>query len=117
MFHADGDLRERTFQFGRRVSKLFAALLRSRVAQIFGTQLLRSGTSVGANYREAQRSRSKAELSAKLGDCLKEADESLYWLEHIEAEKLLPAKRLAPLKDEANQLVAIFVALIRNTRK
>jgi four helix bundle protein len=92
--------------------RLYAALPRGKVAQVFGAQLLRAGTSVGANYREAQRGRSLAEFKAKIGDCLREADESLYWIEHIEAEKLLPAKRLSPLKDETCQLIAIFVSIL-----
>ena len=77
MFHEHGDLRERTFQLGRRIARLFAALpARNRLAQIYGDQLVRAANSVGANYREAQRGRSKAEYRAKLGDCLREADET-----------------------------------------
>lgn len=112
MFHQDGDLRDRTFKYGRRIVKLYTALPKGKVAQVFGEQLLRSGTSVGANYREAQRGRSKAEFKAKIGDCLRETDESLYWIEHIEAEKLLSAKRLADIKDETSQLIAIFVTIL-----
>ena len=114
MFHEQGDLRERTFQLGRRVARLFAALpARNRLAQIYGDQLVRASNSVGANYREAQRGRSKAEYRAKLGDCLREADETLYWLECIEADALLPAVRLCALKDETNELIAIFVTLLK----
>ncbi len=113
MFHSDGDLRKRTFDYGRRVVRLFAALPRGKVAQVFGDQLLRSGTSVGANYREAQRGRSPAEFKAKIGDCLREADETLYWIEQIEAEALVPTRRLADIKDETNQLIAIFVTLLK----
>lgn len=113
MFHSDGDLRKRTFEYGRRVVRLYAALPRSKVAQVFGDQLLRAGTSVGANYREAQRGRSTAEFKAKIGDCLREADESLYWIEQIEAESLVPAIRLTDIKDETSQLIAIFVTLLK----
>jgi four helix bundle protein len=82
MFHEHGDLRERTFQLGRRVARLFAALpARNRLSRIYGDQLVRAANSVGANYREAQRARSRAEHRAKLGDCLREADETLLWLE------------------------------------
>ena len=113
MFHADGDLRIRTKEFARRVARVFRALpARDRVAQVWGDQLLRAGGSVGANYREAQRGRSTAEYVSKLGDCLREADEALYWLELIEEEKLLSPARLASLKDEASQLIAIFITLI-----
>jgi four helix bundle protein len=113
MFHADGDLRKRTFEYSRRIVRLYAALPRGRVAQTFGDQLLRSGTSVGANYREAQRGRSTAEFKAKIGDCLREAEESLYWIELVEAEGLLSASRLTEIKDETNQLIAIFVTLLK----
>jgi four helix bundle protein len=114
MFHEHGDLRERTFQLGRRVARLFAALpARNRLAQIYGGQLVRASNSVGANYREAQRGRSKAEYRAKLGDCLREADETLYWLECIEADALLSAVRLHALKEETNELIAIFVTLLK----
>ena len=117
MFHADGDLRIRTKEFARRVARVFRALpARDRVAQVWGDQLLRAGGSVGANYREAQRGRSTAEYVSKLGDCLREADEALYWLELIEEEKLLSPARLASLKDEASQLIAIFITLIPKGR-
>lgn len=115
MFHEHGDLRRRTFQLGRRVARLFRALPQGdRLARIYGDQLVRSANSVGANYREAQRARSVAEYRSKLGDCLRETDESLLWLEAIEADGLLPAARLAALKDEANQLIAIFVSLLKS---
>jgi four helix bundle protein len=113
MFHEHGDLRDRTFQLGRRVAKLFVALSRNKLAQIYGGQLVRSANSVGANYREAQRGRSTAEYRSKLGDCLREADETLHWIECLEADRIFPAARLADLKSEADQLVAIFVSLIR----
>jgi len=118
MFHEHGNLRQRTHDFARRVAKVFRTLpARDRVAQVWGEQLLRAGGSVGANYREAQRGRSAAEYRSKLGDSLREADESLYWMELLEAEGYLPARRLAPLKDETNQLIAIFVTLIRKDRE
>jgi four helix bundle protein len=117
VFHKRGDLRDRTFQLGRRVARLFAALpQRNRLAQIYGEQLVRSANSVGANYREAQRGRSKAELRSKFGDCLREADETLHWLECLEADGILPASRLAALKGETDQIVAIFVSRLRDGR-
>jgi four helix bundle protein len=114
MLHEKGDLRERTFRFGRRIARVFEALPRKRLADIYGQQLVRSGNSIGANYREAQRARSPAEYRAKLGDCLREADETLYWLEAIEADGLLPSRRLASIKDECDQLIAIFVSLLKD---
>lgn len=111
-----GDLKVRTKAFARRVIRLFAALPRSPVAQVLGRQLLRSGTSVGANYREAIRARSKAEFIAKLGDWLKEAEESEYWLELILEERMVPPTRLKPLLEEAGELVAIFITSIRTAK-
>ena len=90
MMNAEKDLRERTKEFARRVIRLYAALSKETVAQVLGKQLLRSGTSVGANYREANRARSRPEFIAKIGDCLKEADESVYWIELL-LDALLPA--------------------------
>jgi four helix bundle protein len=118
MLHENGDLRDRTRDFARRVARAYRSLpARDRVAQVWGEQLLRAGGSVGANYREAQRARSKAEHLSKLGECLREADESLYWMELLEIEAYLSARRLAPLKNECDQLIAIFVTLIRKGRE
>jgi len=111
MFHEQGDLRERTFQLGRRVARLFGALpARNRLAQIYGDQLVRAANSVGANYREARRGRSKAEYRSRPGDCLRESDETLFCLE---ADAILSASRLVSLKRETDELVAIFVTLLK----
>ena len=83
---------------------------------VLGKPLLRAGTSVGANYREANRARLKAEFIAKIGDCLKEADESGYWLELLLEEAFLPQAKLQPLIDEADELVAIFVTISKRAR-
>jgi four helix bundle protein len=116
MMNAEKDLGPRTKQFARQVIRLFAALSRDTAAQVLGKQLLRAGTSVGANYREANRGRSKAEFIAKIGDCLKEADESSYWLELLLEEGFLPPTKLQPVLDEANELVAIFVTISKRSR-
>jgi four helix bundle protein len=116
MMKAERDLVPRTKEFARRVIRLFVALSRDTAAQVLGKQLLRAGTSVGANYREANRARSKAEFIAKIGDCLKEADEAGYWLELLLDEGFLPPTRLQPLIDEANELVAIFVTVSKRAR-
>ena len=116
MQDADKDLPESTKKFARRIIRLFVALPREPVAQVLGKQALRSGTSVGANYREADRGRSKAEFISKIGDCLKEADETLYWLELLSDEQLIAPKRLAPLIKEANELVSIFVPISKRSR-
>ena len=76
------DLKLRTKEFARRIIRMYSALPKSAVvAQVLGKQVLRPGTSVGANYREASRGRSKAEFTSKIGDCLKEIKEAEYWLE------------------------------------
>jgi len=84
--------------------------------QVLGTQVLRSGTSVGANYREASRARSKAEFIAKVGDCLKEAEETQYWLELLVDEKFVAGDKLAGLLDETNQLIAIFGTILKKAK-
>jgi four helix bundle protein len=116
MENEEKDLGVRTKVYARRVIRVYAALPKSTVAQVLGKQLLRSGTSVGANYREADRARSKAEFLAKMGDSLKELAESEYWIELLGDENCVPAKRLAPLLDETRQLIAIFVTIINKGR-
>ena len=113
---AGPNLRERTTQYARRIIRLFVALPKTTLAQVLGKQFLRSGTSVGANYRECCRGRSKAEFIAKMGDCLKELDETAYWLELLVCEELFSAQVLAPLRDETKQLIAIFVASMNRAR-
>jgi four helix bundle protein len=110
------DLRVRTREYGLRVVRLFVALPKATEAQVLGKQLLRSGTSVGANYREAQRARSTAEFVSKIGDCLKELDESAYWLDLIVGAEIVTARRMAPLIDESNQLTAIFVTIAKKAK-
>ncbi len=114
--NAEKDLAARTKSFARRVIRLYVALPRQPVAQVLGKQALRAGTSVGANYREASRSRSKAEFISKIGDCLKEADETLYWLELLSDEQIMASKRLAPLIQEASELVSTLVTISKRAR-
>ena len=111
------DLKSRTKEYALRIVDVFTALPKSTEAQVLGKQLLRSGTSVGANYREAGRARSKAEFVAKMGDCLKELDETAYWLELVVQAKILPNPRLKTLLEETNELIAIFVTIIKNTKE
>ncbi len=105
-----------TKQFALRVMKLVGALPRSIVGRAIGNQLVRCGTSVGANYRAACRARSKAEFAAKLGTVEEEADETCFWLELIIEGELLPEKRVAALLEEADALTAIFTAAVRTTK-
>ena len=110
------ELRGRTKKFALRILRLFRSLPRSAEAQVLGKQLLRSGTSVGANYRAAGRSRSKAEFIAKIGVVLEEADETVFWLELLRDGDIIEAKRLESLISEANELAAIFAAAQRTAR-
>ena len=97
------DLRDRTKAFALRVVRMFSALPKTTEAQVLGKQLLRSGTSIGANYREAFRARSKAEFIAKCGDALREIEESAYWLELLVESEIVSAEKLAPLRQEWSQ--------------
>jgi four helix bundle protein len=81
-----------------------------------GKQVLCSGTSVGANYCEAHRGRSKAEFVAKMGECLRELDETDYWLNLLTDEAIVSPKKMAALLDETHQLIAIFVTILNKTR-
>ena len=111
------ELKDRTMRFALRVIKLASALPTNAVGRTVGTQLLRSGTSVGANYRAACRARSRAEFVAKLGIVVEEADESLYWLEIIMKAGLMTQTRIEPLWKEANELVAIMAASRKSARE
>jgi four helix bundle protein len=111
------DLKERTKRFALLVIKMYSILPKTTVARVLGKQVPRSGTSVGANYREASRARSTAEFIAKMGDCLKELDESLYWFELLVESGVVPGVKMADLMGEANELTAIFVTIIKNTKK
>jgi four helix bundle protein len=110
-------LRERTKAFALRIIRLFRSLPNSRDAQVIGMQLLRSGTSVGANYRAACRARSRAEFIAKLGVVIEKADESVYWLELLIATKVIKADKLTDLLKEAQELTAIFNAARSTTKR
>ena len=111
------DLRERTKDFAIRIVRLFQALPKTDEARIIGKQLLRSGTSVGANYRAVCRARSRADFVAKAGIVIEEADETLFWLEVIRDVEILPAKRLLGLMEEADELIAIFIVSRQTARK
>jgi len=113
---ASPDLVERTKQFALRVVRMFSALPKTTEAQVMGKQVLLSGTAVGANYREAQRARSKPEFIAKIGDCLKELDETAYWLELLIESGIITPSKLSALCDECNQLLAIFSAISKKAK-
>src|SRR5947209_16168345 len=110
------DLRVRTKQFALRVIRLYAALPKRTEAEVIGKQVLRSGTSVGANFREAHRARSDAEFLSKVGDCLKELEETCYWLELLVEGEIVPLNLLAALQDECNQLIAILTTISKKVK-
>ena len=111
------DLRERTKKFALRTIRMFVALPKTTDAQVLGKQVLRSGTSIGANYREAFRGRSRPEFIAKCGDCLREIEETAYWLELIVDAGIAPAAKLAPLRQEIDELTAIFVTIVKHSKE
>jgi four helix bundle protein len=112
----NNDLRDRTKRFALQIIRMFAALPKTVEAQVIGKQVLRSGTSIGANYREAYRSRSRAEFIAKMGDCLKELEETAYWLELLVEGRIVEEKQLAELQKECGELTAIFVTIIKTSK-
>ncbi len=110
------DLKVRTKQLALRIIRLYTALPRTTAAQVIGKQLLRSGTSVGAHYREAFRSRSDAEFISKLEVGLQELEESEYWLELLADSEIMGAERLGDLLKEVDELIAILTACVKNTK-
>ena len=100
-----------------RIIRLYAALPKTPEAQVIGPQLLRSGTSVGANYRKASRARSPGEFAAKLGITLQEADETAYWLGLLTEVQIVPQARVADLMQQADELIAIFVTSLKTAKK
>ena len=110
------DLQIRTKEFALQVIGMYSALPKSTEARVLGRHVLRFGTSVGANYREANRSRSKPEFIAKIGDCLKELAETAYWLELLTESSIVPNARLADLRDECDQLLAIFTTISKKAK-
>ena len=107
---AHNDLKQRTKQFALRIIRLCQTLRPSDESRILSNQLLRAATSVGANYRAACRSRSRAEFVAKLGVVLEESDEAVFWLELLVETEIANREKVLPLLDEANELTSIFVA-------
>jgi four helix bundle protein len=111
------DLKERTKHFALRIIRMFAALPKTDECRVLGKQVLRSGTSVGANYREAAASRSRAEFIAKLGDCHKEIEDTQYWLELLMESGFVKTERLQTLHQEACELTAIIVSSLKTARE
>ena len=112
----ESELKKRTKQFGLRVIRLVESLPSTQTARTIGNQLLRSGMSVGANYRAACRGRSKADFIAKAGISLEEADECLYWMEMLQEAGIVSTEKLKDLMKESDELVSIFTASIKTAR-
>ncbi|HLG13456.1 MAG TPA: four helix bundle protein [Blastocatellia bacterium] len=110
------EFKNRTKHLALRVIKLVVALPKGLVAEVIGRQLLRSATSVGANYRAACRGRSSADVVSKLGIVEEEADETLYWMELLVEAEIVSQKKLANLMSETNEILAMTVASIKTLR-
>jgi four helix bundle protein len=110
------DLKVRTRDFALRVVRLVDALPAGRSAEVIGKQVLRSATSVAANYRAACRARSTAEFVSKMGIVEEEADESVYWLELLRDAEIVKAERITDLTTEGGEIVAMVVASIKTAR-
>ena len=110
------ELKRRTKQFGLRIIQLVEDLPSTKSASVVGNQLLRSGTSVGANYRSACRGRSKLDFISKIGITIEEADESLYWMELLIESGQMAKETLTPLMKEADELISILTASAKTAR-
>src|SRR2546421_4213412 len=110
------DLADRTKRFALQVIRLFSILPKTTEAQVLGKQVLRSGTSGGANYREAYRGRSKAEFISKCGDSLRELEETAYWLELLVDGEIVGPAKLSALRQECDELIAIFVTILKRSK-
>jgi len=111
------ELKDRTKKLGLRVINLVNALPKSPSSDVIGRQLLRSGTSVGANYRAACREKSKRDFAHKLDIAIEETDESLYWMELIVEAELLPEERISALMQECDEIISILTASAITSRK
>ena len=111
------DLRQRTKAYALRIIRLYVSLPKTPEAQVLGRQVLKSGTSPGAHYREAYRSRSRAEFVSKIEGGLQELEESAYWLELLVEAGIVSAKRMAELLQETSELTAIFASSAKTAKK
>lgn len=111
------DLKTRTKAFALRIIRLYVSLPKSAEAQVLGKQVLKSGTSVGAHYRESLRARSDAEVISKIEGGLQELEETQYWLELLAEAGIVDARLLAPLLKEADELTAILVTCVKRVKE
>ncbi len=117
MPHDSSNLRNRTKTYALRMIKLYQVLPKSGEAQVIGKQILRSGTSVGAQYREACRAKSPADFISKMEGSLQELDETGYWLELLAESRIMPTEQLADLQKENGELTAIFVTSVKTAKQ
>ncbi len=111
------ELRKRTKRFALRIIKLATALPRNREGDVLSRQVLKSGTSVGANYCEALWASSRKQFVSITEIALREADETLYWLDLLVESEMISEVRLADLRDECNQLIAILAATVKTSKE
>ena len=111
------EMKKRTKVFALRVIKLASALPDTGVGRVIKNQLLRCGTSVGANYRAAQRAKSVADFISKLGTVEEEADETMYWMELIVESGLMPESQITDLYKEADEILSIVISSIKTARR
>lgn len=110
------NLRERTKQFGLRIIRLYLSIPERGATRVLGGQILKSGTSVGAHYREAQRAKSNADFISKIEGALQELDETDYWLELLADSGLVAKNRLNSLQQETQELLAIIVTVAKRVK-
>src|SRR4029434_1613881 len=117
MKNAERDLQERTKHFALKIIRTSSVIPKTTESQVLGKQMLRSGTSVGANHREAYRGRSKAEFIAKCGDSFRELEDTAYWFELLVDGKIVSSETLSALRQECDELIAIFVTILKRSKE
>jgi four helix bundle protein len=117
MAFSEQQFKDRTKAVGLRIIRLVESLPATRCSKVLGDQLVRSGTSIGANYRAACRAVSIADIISKLGDVEEETDESMYWIEMLIESGIVPQRRLTLLHEELGQILAMVVASIKTLRR
>ncbi len=115
-YEDDKELKKRTREYALRIIRLYGDLPKTTEAQVIGNQVLRSGTSVGAHYREAQRAKSDADFISKMEGALQELEETAYWLELLGESGIVAQERLQPLLQETDELIAIFVTIVTKVK-
>jgi four helix bundle protein len=116
MASADPDLKKRTKDFALRIVRLYCSLPKSTEAQVLGKQILRSGTSVGAQYRESQYAKSDADFLSKVQGSLQELEETIYWLELLDEIQIFPHEKFASIQREAEELRAILITIAKKVK-